>query len=118
MSQYISLQQAIAMTTLYRGQKENILADAYKGRDILALSETFDRDICDTLLAKPDCAKLRIYYGMDESLKVHAILVPVNDNNEDILPDSSQAKSAEGRDIGELAVRCPPICPTGSPLNP
>ena len=117
MSQFIPLQQAIDMATLYRKEKENILAEKYKNQDILCISETIDRDIFDIMLAKPDCAKLRIYYGMDESLKVHAIIIPVNAKNEDILP-SSGAASADGNDVAEDSIRCPPYCPTTSPLNP
>ena len=117
MSQFIPLQQAIDMTTLYRKEKENILADPYKNQNILCISETIDRDVFDALLAKPDCMKLRIYYGMDESLQVHAIIIPVNAKNEDIFPSPGAALSG-GNDAGEESIRCPPICPTSSPLNP
>ncbi|MEO7983497.1 MAG: hypothetical protein ABI688_05395, partial [Bacteroidota bacterium] len=74
MSQFISLQEGIAMTTLYRKEKETILAAPFKGKNILARCETFDRAEIDTLLAKPDCVRIRVYYGMDETLNVHAIL--------------------------------------------
>lgn len=117
MNQFISLQQAINMTTLYRSERENILASPYMGQNILALSETFNRSVFDTLLAKPGCVSIRIYYGMDPSLKVHAILVPVNENNEDILPASSVALTDPGEDIGEQGQRCPEECPPDSPLN-
>jgi hypothetical protein len=118
MSQQIPLEQAIAMTKLYRQQKENILAEAYKNQDILALSETFERDVIDALLASPGCARLRIYYGMDEGLKVHAILVAATDKNEDILPSAGATLSLEGNGIVvENSYRCPPDCPTNSPLN-
>lgn len=120
MSQFISLQQAIDMTTLYRQEKENILAIPFKGQNILARCETFDRVVFDTLLAKTGCAAIRIYYGMDTELKVHAIVVAVNDQNEDILPTGgmgSAAMDGDG-DIGEQAYRCPPECPPPSGLNP
>jgi hypothetical protein len=118
MSQFISLDQAITMTTLYRQEKEKILAPDYQNQDILAMSETFGRDVFDALLAKPGCVSMRIYYGMDESLNVHAILVPVNSKNEDIVPPASIGLGDAGRDIGENSARCPPFCGASSPLNP
>ena len=114
MSQFISLQQAIDMTTLYRQQKENILEPAYKNQNIQPRCETFDRATLDTLLAKPDCVSIRIYYGMDASLKVHAILVAVDNKGNDILPASGMG----GMDIVEDGQRCPVDCPPPSPLNP
>lgn len=118
MSQFIPLSQAVAMTTLYRQEKENILALPFKDQHILALSETFDRDIFDTLLNKPGCTSIRVYYGMDPSLKVHAIIVPVNDKNEDILPAGTGVALLDtGEDIGEEGRRCPDDCPPASPLN-
>jgi hypothetical protein len=121
MSQFINLQQAIDMTTLYRAEKENILALAYKGNKILATCETFDRAGVDDVLAQTDCVKLRIYYGMDESLKVHAIIVGVNSADEDILPSSvALASVTNGGSTGilENAQRCPDDCPPSSSLNP
>lgn len=116
MSQFISLQTAVNMTTLYRTEMENVLAPTYKGQNILCRCETFDRSVVDSLLVKPDCAFLRIYYGMDPSLKIHAILVPVNKEGEDILPEGLAL--GEGEDIAEQALRCPHDCPPISPLNP
>jgi len=118
MSQFISLDQAVMMTTLYRAQKETVLAPPFKDQNILCISETFDREYIDALLANPECAKLRIYYGMDKELKVHAIVVPVNKNNEDILPDAAAIKLADGGGIVEDAQRCPTDCAPPSPLNP
>lgn len=120
MSQFISLPEAIAMTTLYRQNKDTILAEPYKEKNVLCRCETFDREVLDALLAKPDCARIRIYYGMDTQLRVHAILVPVNERNEDILPPIGGAAPLDGggEDIGEQAHRCPDDCPPESPLNP
>ncbi len=115
---FISTQAAADMTDRYRANRETILATAYKGQDILPLSETFNRDAFDELLSKSGCAGLRIYYGMDESLKVHAIIVAVDESNEDILPPKV-LNALEGDDefIAEEGQRCPNICPPPSPLN-
>ncbi len=117
MNHFITLQEAIDMTTLYRAENENILKPAFQNQNILARSEAFERAAFDTLLAKNGCAGLRIYYGMDESFKVHAIIVPTDSNGDDILPAPSFNEEEEGEDIAERGIRCPDLCPTASPLN-
>jgi hypothetical protein len=125
----ISLEKAIKMTTLYRQQKDMVLKHDYFGRDILPLSETFDRKAFDALLAQPGCTAVRVYFSMDDTLKLHLIAVGVNDNNQDILPGVDTATiigneegSGENDDEGiiiEEGVRCPPSCPEPpSPLDP
>ncbi len=117
-SHFITLQQAIDMTTLYRKQKEEILQPEYRGKNILANCETFNREAIDYLLAEKECAGIRIYYGMDAELKVHAIMVGVNAANEDLLPDFTEAPGDEGYKITEDGQRCPDDCPPSSALNP
>jgi hypothetical protein len=117
---FISLQTGIDMTTLYRQEKENILATAYKNQNILPISETFDRTAIDTLLAETGCAAVRIYYGMSEDLLIHAIIVGVDENNEDILPSEANVLSNSvetDESILEQGVRCPEDCAPPSPLN-
>jgi hypothetical protein len=116
MSQLISLQQAIAMTTRYRKEKENILEPSFKDKNHLARAETFDRAHFDAVLSEPGCVSIRIYYGMDEGFNIHAIIVGVNDKNEDILPSDTQLADNGGRIIEE-GTRCPPTCDPSSPLN-
>ena len=114
----ISLQTGIDMTTLYRQQKENILATAYQNLNVLPLCETFDRGAIDALLEQAGCTAFRIYYGMDENYLVHAILVAVNENNEDILPSTQVSLTTAEEDlIMEQSYRCPEDCPPPSPLN-
>ncbi len=116
-SHEISLQTAIDMTTLYRDYRETILASNYQDLDILPLSETFNRDAIDQLLAATGCAGIRLYFGMDEDKKVHAVIVAVNSSNEDLLPASSQLTEEEEAIILEQGQRCPPACPPASDLN-
>jgi len=119
MSQFIPLMLAIEMTTLYRNQKEKILDPVYRDKNVLAKCETFDRDVFDALLAQPGCTGLRIYYGMDTGLKVHAIVVGVNSKNEDILPlgTGGDLSLTDEGSIVEEGKRCPDDCPPPSPLN-
>ena len=112
----ISLQQAIDMTTLFRARKGQILNPAFA--KVLGISETFNRDIFDALLAQPGAAGIRIYHGMDSSLTIHSILVAVNSSNEDILPATTTTTADDGGTIGEQGQGCPPNCGAPSPLNP
>ena len=114
---FISLEKAATMTETYRDHRETILADQYRGRNLLAKSETFNRAAIEKLLAEKNCAGMRIYYGMDESLACHAILVAVNAANEDILPNATATADAAGDVILEEGQRCPDLCPPKSPLN-
>jgi hypothetical protein len=115
----ISLDVAIQMTTLYRTQKENILAEPFKGQNILPISETFDRSAFDSLLNEADCVGVRIYYGMSDNLEIHAVAIGVNSKNEDILPSSTGDQVLDSPPvIVEDAIRCPDDCPPESPLNP
>ena len=109
----ISLTRGIEMTSLYRAEKEGILASTYQNAGILPICETYDRSDIDTLLAKEGCALVRVYLGMDEDLKVRILLVGVNEDNEDILPTSPSVATF----IAEEGQRCPDTCPPSSSLN-
>ena len=116
---FISLQQAIEMTTRYRENKEAVIAKEYAGQDILCISDTLNKSAVATLLAKPGCTAIRLYYGMNEELQVRPILVAVNENNEDMLPDTANLDGDDpGEDIVDDAIKCPPLCPPPSKLNP
>lgn len=110
----ISLDKAKTMTAAYRANRDTILSPENQGQDILPLSETFNRSAFDQLLDTPSCAGLRLYYGMDENRKIHAIIVAVNELNDDLLPSSSNESGVTATDepvIIEEGQRCPPICP-------
>lgn len=117
MSNPISLQKGVSMTTLYRLQKEAILLPEFREQGILPICETFSKTNIEALLAKNGCEQLRIYYGMDSELKVHAILVAVNANDEDILPTLQVGVTDDEPYLWDDAKRCPPECPPVSPLN-
>jgi hypothetical protein len=112
MSQFISIETAVDMTTLYRQDRETILGTSYKNQNILPKCETFDRGVFDDVLAQTGCAGIRIYYGMDSNNKVHAIIVGVNGSDEDIIfPNTDNSL------IAEESRRCPDDCPPASDLN-
>jgi len=47
---------------------------------------------------------------MDSNYKVKVVIVGADSNSDDILTKNAEV-------IGEEAQRCPPICPSSSPLN-
>jgi hypothetical protein len=111
MAHEISLAEAAAMTARYREGKSGILNTGLE-EDILPNSETFDKSEIQRLLDQDGCKSLRIYYGMDADLKIHAILVGVNAQDEDMIEGSSTPG-----EVLEMAQRCPEVCPPGSVLN-
>ncbi|HMK27305.1 MAG TPA: hypothetical protein VK483_14835 [Chitinophagaceae bacterium] len=114
---FISLQQAIEMTTRYRQNKADVINPVYAGNDILSVCDTFNKAAIETLLAKPDCTAIRLYYGMNANLQVRPMLVAVNQNNEDILPPITANMTIAGDSIVDDTLRCPPFCPPPSALN-
>jgi hypothetical protein len=111
MSSFIPLDEAIVMTRNFRLLKDGLLKPEYLGRNVLAQCETFSREQVQVLLDQPGCESLRVYYGIDEDLKVHAILVGADAEGNDILP------GGDGEYIVERAIRCPVECPPPSVLN-
>ena len=106
----ITLAEAEEMTKDYRAQKENILDSSYRGKNILPICETFDRDAFDDILSQNGCKKVRIYFGMDNTELVKMIVVGVNAQNQDMLPANNPV-------IMEFGARCPTQCPPSSALN-
>ena len=119
MNHFITLKEAVAMTTLYRNNKEIILASDVTP-NTLVNSESFTRGDIDKVLAQPDCTGIRVYYGMDELLRVHAILVGFDQNNHDLVGSGGMGAGLEDDDpkILDKGTRCPDECPPPSPLNP
>ncbi len=118
MNHFISLATAAEMTRTFRANRESILQPAYQGLNLLPICETFDREAIDQLLVQDGCSGVRIYYGMDENMLLHAVVVGVDADGEDMVNNSVSASLAADDDvILENGGRCPDICPGGSPLN-
>lgn len=118
MSNRISLQQAIDLTTNFRKQKDTIVSADLSGKDIIPACETFDREVFDDLLKTEGCVKVRVYSGLTKDLQFRSVIVAVNDKDEDILPEDLYAVDGGGKVIVEDGQICPPYCPPPSPLNP
>jgi hypothetical protein len=109
----VPVSRANEMIALYRENKETILAPDYKKTDVLAFSETFNADDVRLLLSQPGCVGFRIRNGMDDKFWVHAILVGVDANGNDIvIQNPGFGLKDDGGYVVEDASRCPPDCPT------
>lgn len=119
MTEFIPVNVAAKMNAAYRNNRELILKPEYQGQNILCICETFEKSQVQELLDKANCQMLRIYYGMDDSMKVHAVLCAVDENNADILPPQNASLSSLGDDdyTLEMGQRCPEECPPDSDLN-
>ncbi len=113
-SHEISVDLAIEMTSRYREFKEQILAAGYQNDGTLALCETFSKTAIQNLIEGDECTGFRIYYGMDDALKVHALLVGVNAEGVDILPVNPNVPTSQLLEDGH---RNPPANTPSSPLN-
>ena len=116
MANNISLERAIAMTGIFRAAREIVLAEEYQGRDVLPYCETFDKAAFERLINHPDCVKIRIYCGMNEDMQLRSIVVAVDENDKDIIPEMDPEEENEG--IVEEGNPCPPVCPPESDLYP
>ena len=99
---FITLDQAKAYTKKYRDNLKDMLTSEYQGA--LSYCETLDADAVRTLLDQKGCVGFRIYYGLNDDNQVCAVLVGVNDKNEDILNGDDSV-------ILENSFKCPTICP-------
>ena len=99
---FISLDQAKAYTKKYRDNLKDMLTNEYQGA--LSYCETLDADAVRTLLDQKGCVGFRIYYGLNDDNQVSAVLVAVNDKNEDILNGNDSV-------ILDNLSKCPQGCP-------
>lgn len=119
MSHFINLTKAVELTTRYRNYQNALLQASYQDKGVLPTCESFDRAAIEALLAQPGCVGLRIYGGLETDMTLHAVVVAYDENNRDILPSADSEADPEEEDvILENSIRCPPVCPEESPLNP
>jgi hypothetical protein len=127
-SHRIPLDQAKAMVVRYAEKKNMILNPDAVSQNALPISETFRKDAIIEFLSKDIVHAIRIYYGMSDDLLVHAIIVGVDKDGNDILPNSPVGHPGHGHphppgggedgEIFEDAARCPTYCPPpGCQLN-
>lgn len=122
----IPLAKAKDMTLRYQQNRNAILKDEYAGKNVLAICETFSKESFDAFFTNDQCKGIRIYYGMNSDMLVHAIIVGVDDQDRDMLPVGSSSllratADGDGDDedppILEEGHRCPEECPPPPGLN-
>jgi hypothetical protein len=121
----VTLEHARKLTSALRARKDDLVKDEYKGKHIIPVCETFEREAIDKLLAYAGCTGIRLYYGLGDDDRLHAIIVGVDSEGKDLLPTATknpqdgvmQPASDTEPVIVEDGLPCPPSCPTGSPLN-
>ncbi|GAB4093290.1 Hint domain-containing protein [Flaviaesturariibacter terrae] len=109
MNHEIDLQTAVNMTTLYRQNRDKMMAADFSGA--MPFSETFDVSAFQTLLDQ-NPTQIRVYYGMNSDNSIHAIFVGVDDKGNDMFP----GQPLDGK-IMDNGMRCPLNCPPASALN-
>jgi hypothetical protein len=117
MSHLISLSAAKALIGKYKNQKKNLLNSTLQADDVLPDCETFDRDAFDALLKQDGCTRVRIYFGMDEKNRVNLVIVGVDADDNDMVPQQTRSLEEDTSVIIEDGLRCPEMCPPSSPLN-
>jgi len=114
----IGLAEAKKMTKKFRDQKDKIVKDEHQGKHLIPFCESFDRAPFEQLLQREDCKGVRIYYGMkDSDQRIHAIIVGIDAQGNDILPVEGTVKDGTDAIIIEDGKLCPEFCPNGSGLN-
>jgi hypothetical protein len=114
MSEFIALTEAVGMTRDFKTNRETILGTGYQNQDLLPFNETFEKDKIIDMLNNSGCVGMRLYYGMDSGKKIHALLVGIDSEGKDILPENDDP----GNYILERSNRVPPgPTPPSSPLN-
>lgn len=135
----IPISEAIYYTSRFRGTVDslNVKCPTFKDSFQIGHSEAFNKDVYNFLLEQKDslgrpAAGIRAYYGVDSTGKVKLVLVPYDQDGNDILhhlsvgddkqvpgvsPDRKESVVASNADALEVGVLCPPTCPPSSPLN-
>jgi hypothetical protein len=108
MSEYITLVEAIKLTTSYRLRRSTIL-DKSVSEETLPICETFAKEHVLDLMNKSGCSGIRAYFGLDDYDQVKLVLVAVNERDEDMYLGVDT--------LLDKAARCPTNCPPSSPLN-
>ena len=105
MKNTISYETAKSYIDRFRANRDSIEVPEFKGS--LSFSETFHVEAFKALVAQPGCVGVRIYYGMKEDLKICAVIVGVNADDNDMV---GVLRGAETDIIIEDSELCPPLC--------
>jgi hypothetical protein len=71
----------------------------------------------DAILNTPNAVNIRIYFGMDEKMNNHLMMVGVDKEGNDLLPTTSKTEGEGEGEVYNLALPCPPTCSRGGGLG-
>jgi len=136
----ISIADAAALTANFRSTVDTVSKSCpqFKAAMDFGRSEAFNRDVFRVLLKQRDsthhlAAGIRIYYGLGKTGQVQLVMVPYDQNGNDILnhlisgdgkpvpgvsPAHTEALTVDGAQAMEQGQHCPSVCPPGyTPLQ-
>jgi hypothetical protein len=96
--------------SIARSWVTNFRAGAKAGSEEIR-AHYFGRDIIETLLNESDCVGLRIYYAFDETGQKKLLIVGVDSNGNDLLPEEGGRTKDDGNIIADFSFPCPNTCP-------
>ena len=137
----ISIAEAAALTANFRNNVDSLSKKCpdFKSSMDFGYSEAFNSDTYRILLKQKDslgnpAAGIRIYYGLGKTGQVQLVMVPYDQNGNDILhhlvavdnkpvpgvsPAHTEALTVDGAQAMEMGQHCPAVCPpVTSPLQP
>jgi hypothetical protein len=136
----ISIADAAALTANFRNTVDTLNKKCPEFKDSMQFgySEAFNSDVYRVLLRQKDstgkfAAGIRIYYGLGKTGQVQLVMVPYDQNGNDILnhlisgdnkpvpgvsPAHTEALTVTGAQAMEQGQHCPTVCPPGpTPLQ-
>jgi hypothetical protein len=125
---FIHHHDAAAFAKKFKEHHKKLLKEEFHHQEVFPHAETFSKEIILQLLEQEGAEGLRIYLGQDDQNIVRMVLVGVDEQGNDLLPDNEPADepaggahaqlklsatpAGKGRQIVEEGQRCPPYCPT------
>lgn len=120
----ISLKEAKNWTKNYRDEAASTPEEKVRKK---ARAHYFDREVIDQILVQPGCAGIRMYYALNDEKEQQLILVGVNADGKDQLPEEMDDKMATeqlqtrslkpAHIVADRSATCPNKCDEGSALN-
>lgn len=85
LSHDLPVNEALEMYNRLLANREKVLEPTERGKGLIFISETFNKDAINTVLSQPKAAAFRTYLGMDVEKRLVVMFVGVNDKGEDII---------------------------------
>jgi hypothetical protein len=90
------------------------ISNYQSGNPIGTKAHFFGFEILKQILAEPTCVGIRMYYALDDKGQRQIILVGVNADGENLLPQSQSLRDGDGNIVADASYPCPSFCPGGT----